>query len=899
MFRVSVLLFLGSAFLVAANLRITVRDPKGALVPNAEIAVRSASGIVAASGLTGPTGVLDAPQLERGPYTISVSKEGFESATRTVLLEDKDLEVVIDLKLAVVETAIEVGGKRSRLANADPNYVALRAAAPAESYSVSNLALTRDVGVLTLREGTVSLLAPVLGKTVMAVFKGSGTFHLEPAMELERRHLRQVMDTDMVEEDFDSAVFAFSDSTAAEIRRNGRPLEDAAGAAVLKQFRSHMRRQVTIPRSFMEAMFFTGDVPNIEAELLADLYNPTRAGAFRAYLHGRRHDDLRFLVKPRGAVPSLSPEEVALISVEPAGRADGIWYLTHYASEWEKSIASSDELKGTVAPEHYRIETIIGKNRHLTAVADVSLRALENGERVISFGLLQTLRVTRVSAGNAEIPYIQESRKEDGSFYVVMPEPVIKGKTYTLKIEYEGDKVIEDWGGGNFAVGARESWYPSMNSFRQQATYELVFKVPRKLTLVSVGKLVREEREDEFAVTEWRTDTPIAVAGFNYGDFKRKQVKDDATKYEIEAYATTGVPDMLRGAAQYMSLTPSAMADSALAIAENSIRVFNYWFGEAPYGRIAITQQPQFNFGQSWPTLVYLPVSAFLDDTQRWSLMGGSAFRFAHFIQEVTPHEIAHQWWGHMVGWSSYHDQWLSEGFADFSAGLYLQATEKKPDKYHQYWDRGRKAILERNEYGQSANDAGPLWMGIRLSCEKNPGAYNRLVYPKGGYFLHMLRSLMWDPKTGDQDFIAMMHDFVQSNLYKAASSEKFQETVQKHMKPIMDLEGNGSIGWFFREWLFGTAIPKYAFEYSIKQDGNEWLLSGKLTQSDVPDNFVMRVPIYIEFDTGLMRLGSARVRGNVTADVLKNLRVPKRPKRVLINVHYDVLASESTSKET
>ena len=47
----------------------------------------------------------------------------------------------------------------------------------------------------------------------------------------------------------------------------------------------------------------------------------------------------------------------------------------------------------------------------------------------------------------------------------------------------------------------------------------------------------------------------------------------------------------------------------------------------------------------------------------------------ANFVDEVTAHEVAHQWWGHVVGWASYRDQWISEGFATFSAGLYLQGT--------------------------------------------------------------------------------------------------------------------------------------------------------------------------------------------------------------------------------
>jgi aminopeptidase N len=295
---------------------------------------------------------------------------------------------------------------------------------------------------------------------------------------------------------------------------------------------------------------------------------------------------------------------------------------------------------------------------------------------------------------------------------------------------------------------------------------------------------------------------------------------------------------------------------------------------------------------------VYLPISAFFDSTQRWMLMGGSAFRFADFIQEVTPHEVAHQWWGHMVGWASYHDQWLSEGFADFSAGLFLQQTEPKPDKYLKYWERAQQTITAKNSFGSRTNDVGPLWMGIRLNTFKNGGAYGRLIYPKGGFVLHMLRYLMLDRETGDKDFIAMMHDFVATYMNQNASTESFKSVVEKHMKPSIDLERNGKMDWFFRQWVYGTEIPSYRMEYSLApEEGGKVMFTGKVTQSGVSSRFVMGVPIYFDFDGRVVRAGEVALLGNMTSNEVK-IRLPKKPKRVLLNANHDVLAAETVVKE-
>ena len=893
-------LFLVPALLSAATIDGVVKDPSGAAVPGAAVILKDSLTAHAENALTDNQGHFVFPDVAPGKYTIAIQHDGFEDTEKSIDAADAPLTLAFTMKIATQQTAVEVGGKRSAFANSDPNYVALRNANPGAPFRVTNLTLKRDNATFTFTAGQFSFLPPVLGRVAAGVYTGEGTFHLEPATTSERTYLRQISGEQTVDESFRSVVFWFTDDTFDEIKRQAQATDEASQAGnAWHEFRGRARHRTEEPRSMLEFMLQDEDIQNHEAEMLGELYNPNEAGSFRAFIHGNKHSDLRFFINKRGAMSYMpSPEEVALIDFDPGGTQDGIWYLTHFAEEWKAGTARSTENRHSVAAEHYRIETAIGKNDHLSATCVLQFKAMTAGVRVIGFGLLPRLRVTRVTYKDKEASYIQESRKEDGSFYVIMPEALAAGQSYSIGMEYEGDKVVQKAGAGNFWVGARTSWYPSLNAFADRATYDLTFKVPRQYTLVGVGKLEKEWREDDYAASHWVSDIPLAVAGFNYGSFKKKSVYDDKTHYQIEVYATSEVPDEMRRFTPNMSLSPSSMAESALVDAQNAIRCYQVWFGDAPYGRIAITQQPAFNYGQSWPTLVYLPISAFFDSTQRWMLMGGSAFRFADFIQEVTPHEVAHQWWGHMVGWASYHDQWLSEGFADFSAGLFLQQTEPKPDKYLKYWERAQQTITAKNSFGSRTNDVGPLWMGIRLNTFKNGGAYGRLIYPKGGFVLHMLRYLMLDRETGDKDFIAMMHDFVATYMNQNASTESFKSVVEKHMKPSIDLERNGKMDWFFRQWVYGTEIPSYRMEYSLApEEGGKVMFTGKVTQSGVSSRFVMGVPIYFDFDGRVVRAGEVALLGNMTSNEVK-IRLPKKPKRVLLNANHDVLAAETVVKE-
>jgi hypothetical protein len=100
------------------------------------------------------------------------------------------------------------------------------------------------------------------------------------------------------------------------------------------------------------------------------------------------------------------------------------------------------------------------------------------------------------------------------------------GKEQSINVEYAGDKVLEQAGEGSFYVGARTSWYPNLNGFGEYAFYDLTFKVPKKYKVISVGKLQSESIEQNLAVSHWVTPVPVAVAGFNYGEYKKLELPD-------------------------------------------------------------------------------------------------------------------------------------------------------------------------------------------------------------------------------------------------------------------------------------------------------------------------------------------------------------------------------------
>jgi len=243
-----------------------------------------------------------------------------------------------------------------------------------------------------------------------------------------------------------------------------------------------------------------------------------------------------------------------------------------------------------------------------------------------------------------------------------------------------------------------------------------------------------------------------------------------------------------------------------------------------------------------------------------------------------------------MVGWKSYRDQWMSEGFAEFSASLYVQQVLRDEHKFIDFWNDQRRWIVEPNPFthGLRPYTVGPVTQGYRLNSGKTGGVARYSIYPKGAFILHMLRQMMFDPRNGgDKKFMAMMQDFLKSHYNQDVSTEDFKQIVEKHMTKQMDLDGTGRMDWFFNEYVYGTEIPTYEFQYQLGPGGT---LSGRITQSGVSDKFKMLVPLYLDFGKGWARLGSATLLGNSSVD-LKDIKLPQAPRHAAICVYDDVLA--------
>jgi len=176
---------------------------------------------------------------------------------------------------------------------------------------------------------------------------------------------------------------------------------------------------------------------------------------------------------------------------------------------------------------------------------------------------------------------------------------------------------------------------------------------------------------------------------------------------------------------------------------------------------------------------------------------------FNNFPEFFIAHEIAHQWWGQAIGWRNYHEQWISEGFAQYFAAMYAQ---------HQRGDEAFYGVIRQlRRWAIEQSEQGPVSLGYRLGHIRGESrVFRALVYNKGAAVLHMLRRLL-----GDEAFFSGVRRFYRTMRFKKAGTEDFREA--------MEAASGRSLGRFFERWIYNSSLPRLTFNHRV--EGSELVL--------------------------------------------------------------------------
>jgi Peptidase family M1 domain len=788
--------------------------------------------------------------------------------------------VVCGTALAQEPAGLIVPKGPARPANADGVYLALRSALPVgDGVQVKDFKLERQGGIFHFDQGSFFFYGPVNGRVTGAVFEGSGRFTLAPKEVSEQRSLALLDKSGEMSQDFSTVVLRFTDGTAEEIRKASAGSAGAttsqagsAGAELAKSFRRTLHE-------------------NLELRLLSDVLDAQDAEKEQFFLASFRmggtftgHNVL-FVVDPESV-----PDQVQLDTWGDEGQQTWVGY----------AMAGARDDSGV--PVHVTVERLdvhFERSGAMKNAAETTVKVRRDGLRVVQFNLFPTLRVSGVFDENGEpVDFVQENKDYDPEFAVVLPKGAKQGETLRLLTNYGGPDALRRDGDQMYYLQpqARESWYPAgdeqLGGF---ADFNMTFHVPKNLQVIATGKEISHEAEPGGGQrVVWATQFPIAVAGFNLGDFKSSEEKTPQG-FVVDAYANTELPDSMKAMAENGSLgsmtTISALKDET-SQGSVAVQVYSDYFGKLPYDHVALTEQSACNFGQSWPMLVYLPICGFWDSTIQERL--GLLNQNASYWKEVTPHEVSHQWWGQEVGFSSYRDQWMSEGFANFSVSLFLAATNKNLNEFHDFWSEQHQNLVQKNKFGKRPIDVGPLTMGDRVSNEKTGNVYQDLIYSKGAFVMHMLQVMYWTPQQGEAPFKHSMQTFVKEYAGKAATTEDLQRSFESTMPKWLDLRRDGKLDWFFNEYVYGTELPHYEITSEFTTADGETSAHFKVTQSNVSKDFLMVVPLYLQMADGrTVRILNLGMPGDATIErTVKLGKLPSPAKKLLLNYNWDVLSN-------
>ncbi len=726
----------------------------------------------------------------------------------------------------------------------------------------------------TLESGRIRLAEPTFAGAVTGlVFEGKGRLRIDVPDPIELAQLRRFAgkpELQAIDEPFTTLVLR----SASELPLEGVAVPPAGGFGPHETARERQENWLTMR------------LDDVDARVVAALATP----GDRYLRADAKTDGFGWLTYD---YDGLRIEEIRVSRMNPNVAVEEVWLSLDRAEDrGQDGRPNPKAWSPPVDIEHVDVAVDLTKPARdagwTHGVFRSSVRfqptARTEGARAVQFALHPWARVTAVREEGADLPFLRDptgtrtssldNRVHDDALVVLLAKPLARGQARRLEVEYELDLL-------NYAPG--RSWYPGVESGEtlliDMHTARLELATRKKHEIRAMGRRT-EGSGDDGERSVWIVDHPIKMLTFSFAEHFLEKRMDRAE----------GLPQVVCFGPRVGSTSENKFWNVGADVV-NSINFFQQLFASKLPSHSVYVTGIQAGHGQSFDGFIHMAEGSF--DIAR----PGATELF-------RAHEVAHQWWGHLVGAASYRDVWLGEAFAEYSAMMFVEATMKDGAGIFQEivktssdqlngsiksefstFARPGLSLLNRSVH---AERTGPIGHGWRANTGEVPTAYFSQVYTKGALVLHMLRGLLRDMTRGDQTFIKVLRDFIQTHQGGYPTTRDFQAVVAKHAP--------ADWSWFFDQWVYGTAIPSYRWSYSLADAPNaqgKWVATLKVRQSDVPAGFKMPVPVVAELPGN--RAGRLRVLVDQPEESFQ-LEFPAKPKNLIFNPNDEVLSK--TKKE-
>ncbi|MFL6248073.1 MAG: M1 family metallopeptidase [Thermoanaerobaculia bacterium] len=727
--------------------------------------------------------------------------------------------------------------------------------------------ITRDTATWTLTSGTVRLMEPLADGTVTGVvFEGQGRFVMNIPDRFELAQLRRFAKKDeltSIDQPITQLVLRTADPAIVKLFPAA-----PAGATYARLSLAEKRQELWLVELF--------DDP--DARILAALLN--NGQRVIADMNTADFDWLRY------DYDDASVEEISLVRFRPI--VSEMWISLDRPEDRDKNGRPGTRHSAYAALEHVDVKADLTKHGSTGDVGESRQRSIDGDYTVtatfaglapsmaaLELELAATARELKAFSATGEPLVVYrdhigkrtahiDNKVYDDSLVVILPAPLKKGEKQQVRFEY----ILET---ANYAPG--RAWYPTIpDTFEQRHTARLELTVHKKNELRSMGRM-ESRREDEKTETSiWLVERPTKMITFS-----------TATRFQEVKLDVAGIPTIHSFGPMFQFGNTNKVRNVGADVA-NSMQFFQNILGDKlPAGDFYVTNIAA-GHGQAFDGFLHMSEWTFTAEHP-----GASELFRAH--------EVAHEWFGHRVGWKTYRDQWLSEALAEYAAMLFVQSTVKGGKGYFEEILQSYDGIVKGNLSGGFSkfnrpgliefnsgdrNRMGPIGHGWRAGTNEIPAAYTIQTYYKAPMVLHMLRMLLFYKTQSEETFMKVLRDYVQEYGGKSASTADFQRILER------DLGGDWS--WFFDAWIYGGEIPTYRWKSEITQgEGGVYNVTVTVDRRGVPDDFKTIIPIRVDFGggkSGFMYMINTKPQQSVTQ------KVAERPKDVTFAPDYSLLAN-------